>query len=236
MSAIDTEALILEAVTEHYREHDLPFYLADLGQLLRDRGIEIPSGLQLKDYLASRFHGQLAVVQDHETPARIAVATPANQEKVRKRLSRRRSSPREDSGIAFDRVSNALVAAFCKIPPPNTELYFRVVPPFRFDTFMYPPGDSYTSIGDEYRPSEFAGRSANSLTDGERQIIFGYIEKWADANSIDMESLYYDTGRRFTHKQRQLNALERLIDAQEPEFRPRMKIPGDVALILMRHN
>lgn len=236
MSTADTIALILEEVKQHYRKQDSPLYLADLGQFLASREIEIPDGLRLKDFLASHFDGRLAIVQDHETPARIAVATPDNQEGVRQQLSLGTSNPRADRGIAFDRLPNALVAAFCKIPPPNTDVYFRVVPPFRYDTFVYQPDHGYTLIGPEHRPSEFAGKTAAALTDNERRTIFGFIVNWAEANSIDLQSLYYDHPRRLKRTQEVRNALQRLIDAQDTDFRTRMKIPGDIAAILMGRN
>ena len=236
MSTSETDELILKAVVDHYREQDSPFYLADLGQFLQFRKIVIPDGSRLKDYLAANFQGRLVVIQDPETPARIAVATPDNLERVRRRLSKRSLSQRDDRGIAFERLPNSLVAAFCKIPPPNTDVYFRVVPPFRYDTFVYQPDHGYTLIGPEHRPSEFAGRTAAALTDNERRTIFGFIVNWAEANSIDLQSLYYDHPRRLKQTQEVRNALQRLIDAQDTDFRTRMKIPGDIAAILMGRN
>ena len=70
-------------------------------------------------------------------------------------------------------------------------------------------------------------------------MIYERIDKWADANSIDQRDLYYDSGKKAPVLTRQMggaeeNALQRLIDAQEPELRGRIRIPGDIASALMR--
>ena len=87
MSLKDSDELVLNAVEERYESNDTPYYLAALGALFRSENIEIPSGVRFKDYLKSRYDGRLVVVQDEDSPARIAIAPPEKVDSVRRRLS-----------------------------------------------------------------------------------------------------------------------------------------------------
>ena len=199
--------------------------------------IEIPEGVRFKDYLASRFHGRLVVVQDVDTPARIAIATPENHARVHQVISAHDSLGSNDSQVDHTRLPFSLIAAFCKIPLPNAKVYFRITRPFRYETLMQAPDDNYMAIDDDFRPSSLAGRSVHGLSDIEKKTVFEHIDEWAKRNSIDLRQLYYEHGGR-PYQPREPsgirgNALQRLIDAQDPELKGRIKIPGDVASVLM---
>ena len=70
LSSTDIDQVIIEAVQNHYKEKDSPYYLAELGEFFRSQDISIPDGVRFKDYLKSRFHGSLVVVQDANYPAK----------------------------------------------------------------------------------------------------------------------------------------------------------------------
>ena len=143
------DQLVVETIEKHYEEKDSPYYLAELGTFFREHGIEIPEGIRFKDYLTSRYHGRLVIVQDDLTPARIAVATMENVDKVRRQLSNQAAPLPDGSELDHSRLPFSLIAAFCKIPLPNTKVYYRIVKPFRYETLMQSPGDDYVVIEDE---------------------------------------------------------------------------------------
>ncbi len=234
----DTDQLVIKAVENHYQEEDSPYYLAELGKLFREKDIDIPEGVRFKDYLRSRFHGSLVIVQDDHTPARIAVATLDKEASVRQQLSGQLPPVPGDSGLDHMRFPFSLIAAFCKIPLPNTQVYFRITRPFRYVTFMDAPDDNnYVAIDDKFRPPKLAGKSVHGLSDSDKGLLYKCIEEWAEANSVDLRQLYYDraalpaVARAQSGTRR--NALQRLIDAQDPDLKGRIKIPGDIASVLM---
>ena len=239
MTSQNIDELVLKAVQAHYAEHNTPFYLAELGNLFRSHNVELPAGVRFKDYLSSRFHGRLAVIQDPEIPARIAIAEPERESAVRRQLSGQGIDLSEDSEVDYERLPIALIAAFCKVPLPNTRVYFRTTKPFRYETLMRPPDDSYVAIDDSFRPTSLAGKSVHALSLSDKQTIHASIEKWADTNAVDLRSLYYDRSPQKDQQARGRgeaahNALQRLINAQEPELKGRIRIPGDIASTLMR--
>ena len=233
----DTDQLVVKAVEKHYEEKNAPYYLAELGKLFREHSIEIPEGIRFKDYLTSRYHGRLVIVQDDFIKARIAVATMENHDKVRQQLSNQIAPASDESKLDHSRLPFSLIAAFCKVPLPNTKVYYRVVKPFRYETLMRVPGDDYVAIDDEFRPNELAGKSVHGLTVSDRELVYQHIDEWSMRNSIDLRQLYHDHStlpagtRDLSDASR--NALRRLIDAQDPELKGRIKIPGDIASILM---
>ena len=234
----DTDQLVIKAVENHYEKEDSPYYLAELGKYFREENIEIPEGVRFKDYLRSRFHGRLVIVQDDHIQARIAVATIDNAARVRQQLSGQPSPMPSDSGLDHMRLPFSLIAAFCKIPLPNTQVYFRITKPFRYDTFMQAPDDdNYVAIDDRFRPSQLAGRSVHGISDSDKELVYRYIEEWAEAKSVDLRQLYYDRavlpGVARAQSTTRRNALQRLIDAQDPDLKGRIKIPGDIASVLM---
>ena len=239
MSLQDTDLQIIKAVTDHYETHESPYYLAELGKFFRDNHIPVPEGVRFKDYLKSRFHERLIIVQDEENPARIAIAPPENKEAVLQQLSGQSSVALDDSHIDYTRLPFALIAAFCRIPLPDTQVYFRTIPPFRYQVQKKAPEDGYIEIGEKFRLTSFAGKSVYELSPSDKRSIFQQIEKWAEEKSLDLRDFYYDSGSRSIVREKVLvetgdNALQRLLNAQNHELRRRLQIPGDIADVLMR--
>ena len=240
MSKIDADRLIMEEVEKHYETHEVPYYLAELGMFFRSENIDIPDSVRLKDYLKRQFAGRLVVVQDDHTPAKIAIAPSGKENSVRQQLSGQPLDTSDGPKIDYGRLPFALVAAFCKNPLPDARLYFRIAAPFRYEIRTRKlEDDNYIEIEERFRPQSLSGRSAHALSYSDKQTIYDHIRKWADEKSIDLRSIYYDLGAKSTATTATIgevasNALQRLIDAQEPELRGRILIPGDIANTLMR--
>ena len=239
MSSENTDQEIIETVQNHYRDHDSPYYLSELGALFHLRNIDVPLGLRFKDYLAGRFHGTLVVVQDAETPAKIAIAPIEKEEIVRQQLSGVGSSRTDDSTIEYPRLPLALIAAFCKDPLPGERIYFRTAEPFRYETRVESPAGNYVEIDEQFRPRSLAGKSVHQLSPSEKQTIYSCIDAWAAMKSINVRNFYHDrrvgsAGQAGAVSGGMNNALQRLIDAQEPGMKARIRIPGDIVSTLMR--
>ena len=239
MEARDIDGLIAKEIERHYENTDSPYYLAELGVFFREHNITIPDDIQFKDYLKIKFHQHLVVIQDEDIPARIAIAPPDKAAYVQSQLSRSLSDQLDDSEVDYSRLPFALVAAFCKIPLPGTRLYFRINPPFRYETRERMPDNHYVEIDDSFRPPSVAGKTVQDISYSDRHLIYEHIKKWAEAKAIDLQTLYYDTSQKAitasgSVEQTETNALQRLVNAQEPEIRSRIRIPGDIASSLSR--
>ena len=239
MSSQDTDQLIIESVHHHYEENDSPYYLAKLGEFFRANNIATPVGVRFSDYLKSRFHGRLDIIQDEQVPAKIAIAPIDLRQRVLGQLSDQSSHPVGNSEVDYTRLPLALIAAFCKLPLPGSQVYFRVVKPFRYQTGTRQPNSDFVEIDERFRPAALANRSVYDLSLDEKRRIFQCIRKWAEANSVELGSLYYDSRSRPVASMGKpsgdgTNALERLISAQDPELRDRFRIPADIASKLMQ--
>ena len=89
----------------------------------------------------------------------------------------------------------------------------------------------------KFRPQASAGKLVNDLSDSDKELIYRHIDDWAMNNSVDLRQLYHDqtvipSGAR-DQASRSDNALQRLIEAQDHEVKRRIKIPGDIASLLM---
>lgn len=92
-------------------------------------------------------------------------------------------------------------------------------------------------IDEQFRRQIPKERSIHDLPAGVKQNIYRRISEWAVARNVDLESIYLDRrrrppGSRVGHRMLATNALQRLIEAQEPEIR-RIQVPGDIVLIPM---
>ena len=239
MSTQDSDKMVMDEVNSHYESTDAPYYLAELGKFFREKEIEVPEGVQFKDFLKSRFYHSLVVLQDANNPAKIAIAPPEKRELILRQLKGQSPAVPGESEIDLARLPLALFAGFCKVPLPGARVYFRTIRPFRYVTLPEAPDASYVEIDERFRPSAFAETSVHSLSDDDKAAIFEHVKDWADVKSIDLRTLYYDHGMTLAKSTvlpgvPATNALQRLIDAQEPELSDKLRIPGDIASILMR--
>lgn len=237
MSADKHDKLVIQEVKKHYEATNQPFHLADLGIFFRTNEIEIPEGVQFKDYLKVRFQGRLAVVQDPNTPARIAIALFGKRDEVLQRLTG--EFEKDSKSVDFNRLPFALVVAFVKSPMPGSRVFFRTSWPFRYTIATNAPLQEFVEIDREFQPSSLRGAQADALSHRDKQKVYEHIEKWAEAKSLDLRTLYYDQSSahgidRVGDVDAPLNALQRLVNAQEPDLRDKFRIPSDIASLLTR--
>ena len=239
MSSVDQDQLVIEEVHRHYKDSQTPYYLAELGVFFRENNIDVPSGVKIKDYLKSRFVDRLFVIQDSEVPAKIAVATPEVEERVRQQLADRIPKAIPGAKIDFGRLPFSLISAFCARRSPETQVYYRIVRPLRYVVSSTAPDDTYILIDEEFRPSHLEGLFFQNLSAEDKRTIYDRIELWAKAKNIDLHGIYFGAKSRSSGPESlpsgsSSNALERLVEAQAPELRRGILIPGDIAVALMQ--
>ena len=239
MLSEDTKKLVINEIQRHYAEQTQPYYLAELGLFFRSEGIEVPDGKRFKDFLSENFQSVLAIVQDPTVPAKVAMALLDNREQVQQQLAGRFMSAPGRPPIEVNRLPFSLIAAFCQKPVPSDRVYYRPVPPCRYVIASAAPDDSYVEIGDEFRQSVPGGTPVHAIPSGVRQEIYHRIDEWAAAQNINLETIYMgERGRSPSSSANRgipvSNALQRLIEAQEAGLRKSIRIPGDIALALMR--
>ena len=230
---------IIEEVRRHYRDSNAPYYLSGLGEFCRSHGIEIPPGMKLNNFVKNQFGGDLLVVQDPEVPAKIAISIPEEKERVAQLLAQHTSAELDRADVDFSRLPFALVAAFCMATDTNTGVYFRTVRPFRYVTAEMAPDHTYIEIDAKFRPAHAETQSFLDLSEAQRTAIDQRIVEWAQDKNVDLRSFYYDRAparpnQRTNSGTASKNALQRLVEAQEPRLQSQVLIPGDIAVALMK--
>lgn len=231
--------MVINEIQRHYEERTQPYYLAELGQFFQSNGIEVPAGKRFKDFLSENLQSDLVVVQDPTVPAKIAIALVDNREQIQQQLEGRFEPAPGRPPIEVNRLPFSLIAAFCQKPVPGDRVYYRPVPPCRYVIATAAPDDSYVEIGEEFRQSVPGGTPVHAIPIGVRQEIYHRIDEWAAAQNINLKTIYMgERGRSPSSSANRgipvSNALQRLIEAQEAGLRKSIRIPGDIALALMR--
>ena len=231
--------LVVDEIQKHYEEQAQPYYLAKLGQFLRSVEIEVPAGKRLKDFLTETFQDRLVVVQDSAVPARIAIAPPDNSEQVQEQLAGRFLPTPGRPPIEVNRLPFSLIAAFCQMPKSGLRVFYRTIRPSRYAIGLVAPDHTYIEIEDDFRQPVPEGTSIHELSMESKQGIYRRISEWAAIHNVNLEATYVNEkgGTSISGINRRIpisNALERLVEAQEPELRKRIHVPGDIALVLMR--
>jgi hypothetical protein len=231
---------IYREVKEHYDGSSHPYYLSRVGTFMAENKISKAPSVSLKDYLSEIFKERLPIVQDPTVPARVAITTPETKEQVTAQIVGKSQAALGISEVDHRRLPFALLAAFCKPLTEGKRLFFRTAQPFRYHADFERPADpTYIEIDPDFLIPSLWGKDAKSLSEEERVEINRKIGEWSRNKSINLQSLYVKQGDRdlAPRGQRTLssdNALQRLIAAQDPELRDRIRIPLDIADALMR--
>lgn len=238
MIAEGKKQIVLDEIRRHYDGLSQPYYLAGLGQFFRSEGIEIPSGKRFKDFLSESFSDSLVIIQDPDVPAKIAIALPQNSKEVQEQLFGRFLPTSGRPPIEVNRLPFSLIAAFCQVPNSGLRVFYRAIRPSRYVIGSIAPDNSFVEIGANFRKPLPEGISLHELSAEVKQDIYRRISEWAAFQDFDLEAIYLNekgrtTSQKDTRADRSSNALRRLIEAQEPEIRKKISVPGDIALALM---
>lgn len=237
MSPGEIDKLILEEINRHYGENETPYYLAKLGDFIQSNDkIVLPSKTQLSDYIRIRFLESLSLIPHPKDSKILIVAPEAFRDTVKEKLSK---SPQLNEDLeSYSRLPNALFVAFCIDPPQGENIYFHTIRPFVYQVAAAPSDNYYIEIESEFRPAHIRGRHLSSLSREERGELQEQVKRWSERHSIDLQTLHYDKQdhripHRFARHDGSENALSRLIEAQDVNLRKRIKIPSDIAALLL---
>lgn len=231
----ETRDAVIGLAERHYEKFDRPLFLASVGQYLRDQNLWPFEGetRTLKEWLQS-LDPDLVVVQDEQSPARVAIVTPEKADVVKETLLLLRSTQ------LIQALARPVLLAFCIRGHEEQPVYLTQRPPFRFTLVEPADPQNYLVISPEFRQPGVHLRAAAQMPTGDVTALGAAIEQWAIARGVDLSTLTKaaaEAGRGTGEEPTAgtLSALDRLIAAQRPNLRPDLVVPADIAALLSRH-
>lgn len=225
----------LRVARAHYADSDEPLFLSAVGQALRAENLwPLPDERRsLKEWLKS-LEPELTLLQDEESPARVAIATAEKAAIVHERIYGLRDV------ILLSRTARPVLLAFCAKGNEEGPVYLTSQPPFRYTlTLPDEPGD-YLTIAPNDRVPGLHLRAIQRMPNADVARLARSLRNWAEAAKVDLKALSKDASPVSSESPPlppgTMNALERLIQAQRPDLRHQFHIPGDIAALLSRHH
>jgi hypothetical protein len=123
------------------------------------------------------------------------------------------------------------LVAFCVRQENGKPVFLSKAPPFKYRISVPDEGerDQFLLIEERYRRPGLKIFNISDLNASDRLDLQTRIAAWSRDNGVELEDFY-----KFGEK-RHANALERLLAAQPHGVAEKIMIPGDIALILSRH-
>jgi len=221
---------VREIVTQRYEKDTSPFLLADLGTILRKRGLWTQvEGKKLRQLIEEAQDANLLIVRDKNSPAYVAVATEATKNIVEQLIERRAHATATIPNL--DALPRSVLLAFCARQESGKPVFLHKTPPFKYQTSIPPnlDADQFWVIDERYRRPGLKIVEVNGLSASDRLDLQTRIAAWSRDNSVRLEDFY-----KIKEKKRG-NALERLLAVQPHGVAEKIVIPGDIALILSQH-
>jgi hypothetical protein len=221
---------IRAVVAEHYQADSSPFLLADLGDRLRKEfGENVrPQGKTLLQYIEGTRDPDLLIVRDKKSPAYVAVATATAKSLVEEWIDRRKQAA--STATDLDDLPRSVLIAFCVPTQPNDLVFVRRSPPFKYEIKARgaESDPDLIEIEDRYRRPGLKIWNPSDLNAGDRLDLQTKIASWIRDKNVPI-------GKFSVAIKKSTNALERLIAAQRDGIAEKIMIPGDIALLLVRH-
>lgn len=230
-------------IDSHYESSSTPLYLSSLGYFIHSHiGVHLQRQFKigLKNIIYNYLPEDYVLVQHPTIPQKIAVAKDHNQETVKQQVG---ASPNPDfpaltSSSASSHPTNAVALAFQVLPEAGSEVYLKTEPPIFYQVSQVAPAPPFVIIDRDLSLQKEKPKYWSQLPEDEKNKIKDYIDIWCQRHNIHPDNLYIRKMRR-TDKSKgsaesAVNALERLINAQDESLRSRMLIPADIAELLSR--
>ncbi len=205
------------------------------GNILRDQKLWPVEGeaRSLKEWLQT-LAPDLTVVQDEQSPARVAIVTPAKAAIVEETLLQLRTTQ------LVQALARPVLLAFCIRGNEEQPVFLTRRPPFRFTLVEPADAQSYFVIPPEFRLPGLHLRAAAQMPSNEIAALGTTIERWAAERGVDLSALTKaaaeaERGPGEEPTAGTLSALDRLIAAQRPNLRSDLVVPADIAALLSRH-
>lgn len=229
-------AAILRSTHKRYRRTRRPVLLSSIGNDFSDEfgSFKQHYPISLGDFIKENLSAELRFPEGRTVGPRAAVEPIDLPDQWSEPPPAVRVPP---TPIDLDKYPRSLLIAFCLKASPENEVYFSVQPPYRYFEISASdpaPGPNFRLIARDLR----LGKRSADLTSEDRILLKERIAKWTLENGV--EDLIWRGPHRPYHlgdtEQVRLTALQRLIQAQRPEFRGKLLIPADIIEILSQHS
>lgn len=221
---------IRTVVAEHYQADSSPFLLANLGAKLRKTFGEnvLPQGMTLLSFIERAGDPNLLIVRDKQSPAYVAITTAATRSIVEDWIDHRKQAASAPTDL--DELPRSVLIAFCVPIQPNDLVFIRKSPPFKYEIRAKGAASDpeLIEIEDRYRRPGLKISNPSDLAAGDRLDLQTKIASWIRDKNVPI-------GKVNLAIKKSANALERFIAAQRDGVAEKILIPGDIAVLLSRH-
>jgi hypothetical protein len=219
---------IFDLVKAHYDVSSEPLFLSQLGILSRKEGLLTGARGSggLKELLRA-LGDRVRVVPTAGKVGRDAVALPANAAQVERTLA---DGGRFDAD-RFDALPRSLQIAFCVRTDDGERVFVETGRSYRYKkvpTGEEPPA-GMVLLDERFR---LPGLRLQDASPAKKGLLWEQFRDWCEAAGLSSDRF---TDDRRPSQSRDFNALRRLLDAQTPEVRAKLTIPGDIIELLLRH-
>ena len=218
---------IQEIVTSHYSQRSDPLLLADLGIRLNTN--LKPFGKTLTQFIVAANNPDLIILRDNNTPAFVVVTTSESKPFVEAWLDRRKqiTSIVPDLGD----LPRSVLIAFCVLKQPHEKVYICNSAPFRYEIkdIAAGPDPEMIEVEERYRRPGLKVSTLTELSATDRLDLQTKIITWSKDKNVPLGRFNGAQSKKST------NALERLLAAQRDGIAEKIMVPGDIALLLVRH-
>ena len=219
---------IQEIVTSHYSQRSDPLLLADLGIRL-ETNLK-PFGKTLAQLIVAANNPDLIIVRDENTPAFVVVTTSQSKPLVEAWIERRKkiTSIVPDLGD----LPRSVLIAFCVPKQPHEKVYICNSAPFRYEIKPIDAGHDpeMIEIEERYRRPGLKISTLAALSATDRLDLQTKIVTWSKDKNVSLGRF-----NEVAQSKKSTNALERLLAAQRDGIAEKIMVPGDIALLLVRH-
>jgi hypothetical protein len=217
---------LCEIVGKHYNTSNQPLLLSRLGTMYPElRAGILKAGYEtLSAAVAAVGEDRLQIVRIRNSPGRTSVVVPEKRSLIEQQLMK--ATERAAETGQFAALPYPIQLAFCVSTEPNERVVVRINPPFRYTKLgvQETPESGSVLVEDEFRKPGLRLENASST---QKTALWRAFLAWAERHDVDSDMLL--------RVQPHLTALERLLAAQDPDILSKLKIPGDIAELLIRH-
>jgi hypothetical protein len=183
----------------------------------------------LRQVIEAANDPDLCIVRDRNSPSYVAVTTAAAKPIVEQWIERRGKTTTTVPDL--EALPRSVLLAFCVRAEAGQRVFLRRSYPFKYE--IASPGEAdlvqCVEVDDRYRRPGLKISSLTELSASDRLDIQTRIAAWSKDKNMPIENFYAADASK------QPNALERLLAAQRPGLADKIVIPGDIALLLSRH-
>ena len=235
VAIVETAAEAIKRIAEQEFETGKRYiHLAELGNLLRAAGVELPSGMRLRDVIEHHCLDHLKLLQHPDLPL-VWVAVPADRdEPTDLPVPPSRRLPDEHSFLA--EIHHNFLVAFCKTIDVGQNVYVRPRAPVRFFVSDGNPPPGYIEVPASLRLPGVIVSNLRAMPEDERTALASRVRRFMEQHEITETAIAKRSAlEEAPRAEVRRSALERLVMAQTESVRRQLVIPAEIAVLLSRN-